>query len=117
MRISDWSSDVCSSDLPRTVEIGDIGTNRVLLAEFQPGLRALYPLPDQDFGQGQFATKLARGVHFGPAHLGHAPSTALRAVPLPVSGRICHRHHAAHPFFSIHAWQLDRKSTRLNSSH
>src|SRR3546814_10485999 len=91
MRISDWSSDVCSSDLdqmrPRTVEIGDIGTNRVLLAEFQPGLRALYPLPDQDFGQGQFATKLARGVHFGPAPLGHAPSTALRAVPLPVSGR------------------------------
>src|SRR3546814_3844749 len=117
MRISDWSSDVCSADLddgigilqnirrrhaqdaiavldhegvatfvttmpitpfmrlaihlhdqmrPRTVEIGDIGTNRVLLAEFQPGLRALYPLPDQDFGQGQFATKLARGVHFGP---------------------------------------------------
>src|SRR3546814_3308629 len=63
---------------PRTVEIGDIGTNRVLLAEFQPGLRALYPLPDQDFGQGQFATKLARGVHFGPSHLGQAPSTALR---------------------------------------
>src|SRR3546814_12686146 len=85
---------------------------RVLLAEFHPGLRALYPLPDQDFGQGQFATKLARGVHFGPAHLGHAPSTALRAVPLPVSGRICHRHHAAHPFFSIHAWQLPLARSR-----
>ena len=89
-----------------TIEIHHIRTNRVLVAELDPGLAATKPLPEQDFRQTHFLAQLARENRFRAERARHAPSTALRAVPLPVPGRIFGQAHAAHPFFSIHAWQL-----------
>src|SRR3546814_8674270 len=78
MRISDWSSDVCSSDLPignrsivmreaidfdrqtnrGAVEIEHIRSRRMLAAKFEPS-RALSQLaPKCRFGQAHFAAQL-----------------------------------------------------------
>src|SRR3546814_16260259 len=43
MRISDWSSDVCSSDLPATFDrIGQRGDHRILPDQLGKGLRTIY---------------------------------------------------------------------------
>src|SRR3546814_4066561 len=47
MRISDWSSDVCSSDLDRVARIAD-GVHR--MAESDHDLLALHPRADVGFG-------------------------------------------------------------------
>src|SRR3546814_1695977 len=45
MRISDWSSDVCSSDL--------LGDHRRALVEELLGLRGVDPAPGDDLGTGE----------------------------------------------------------------
>ncbi len=86
------------------IEVDDVRTDRMLSAKFEAGYRPAYALPYQHFGQAHFASKFARGVHFRATFGRHAPSTTLRAVPLPLQGRILFGDHAAHPFFVIHAW-------------
>src|SRR3546814_4801481 len=39
MRISDWSSDVCSSDLPVPEVVSELSTQRVLTTELAEGVR------------------------------------------------------------------------------
>jgi hypothetical protein len=86
------------------IEISDIWTNRMLPPELHTLLASPQLLPQQNLGQAHFAAKFAGVVYDRALQRLRAPSTTLRAVPLPVPGRILVAlHHAAHPFFSIHA--------------
>src|SRR3546814_3615783 len=100
MRISDWSSDVCSSDLVRRELPGELDVHRVgFTGSRLPGL-----LPKNQHGFVAFPHVLSR-VHEG---------TWARRMGLPSDqpegGLIGHvGNRIARP--------ADRKSTRLNSSH
>src|SRR3546814_8727111 len=98
MRISDWSSDVCSSDLPGIQEIGDkLTRDRAREREMQAGLAIL-----------EHGTLVQKLWYLGQ----HADRELVRAtwmaytpgLPLSFDALLC-------GLFG------DRKSTRLNSSH
>src|SRR3546814_6069925 len=86
MRISDWSSDVCSSDLVADREDRVI-ERRLRLAE--PGGRAAPPVIDQ-------YVKVGEPLDMVPPHRRDEDRVAR---------------------LKLHRLRLDRKSTRLNSSH
>src|SRR3546814_9748769 len=106
MRISDWSSDVCSSDL-REIERGEVCISQHLV----PHIRKPLPwLAGSVRGHRRYA--LDAGIEI---HLWRVGTGAHRHVH-----RMIHFLHAAHVHpHVLHGskWQLDRKSTRLNSSH
>src|SRR3546814_6249457 len=56
MRISDWSSDVCSSDLPESViEVNLLGLAQTLKAAHQAGVRRLVNISSGSaYGTGAF---------------------------------------------------------------
>src|SRR3546814_2946113 len=113
MRISDWSSDVCSSDRPWTKAAPDtLGRNMAQFywkarQEFSPGEWTLNLavrhegelVGCQDFQTNRFHVTLTgeTGSWLAARHQGKGIGTAMRQA-------IC-------------ALALDRKSTRLNSSH
>src|SRR3546814_6367720 len=96
MRISDWSSDVCSSDLGsgRVVDVETGGCGR-------PGVRR--PGVEQPLDHVEEALALQ------PANLGGEVGLRGRHQLLPQRREI--------PGGLLHAEAQDRKSTRLNSSH
>src|SRR3546814_5474617 len=99
MRISDWSSDVCSSDL-----LGEDARRFVGEVEVVAGA---VPLPAADVRQRLHAVEQgAVALEFGDVaeHRQHL----VRPVGI---GRVLRHHSDRQPA------QLDRKSTRLNSSH
>src|SRR3546814_10443627 len=107
MRISDWSSDLCSSDLPGVY----FGGRQNLLRAWRAGLSGhrLGDLLEHRLRQAP-----ARGIDDYPAG-GEKPAAHQRAELYAQDPRgdprTAHRervHKAADP---------DRKSTRLNSSH
>src|SRR3546814_3583144 len=107
MRISDWSSDVCSSDLPAVIASITI----VAHDEIVPGRnlhRALLPLVDErqpvDLQDLVLVPGDLLGQQAGPGHLGAAAHPDVVADALVGERLAVHEH-------------LDRKSTRLNSSH
>src|SRR3546814_4606734 len=83
MRISDWSSDVCSSDLFAVVEPGGagVGAGSLCIGSSRSGASPIYPAPHKI--NHSLRCSARRGGPFAPA--GTAP--------------------------------VDRKNTRLNSSH
>src|SRR3546814_2671281 len=97
MRISDWSSDVCSSDLPDalTPDLGEAGEGQVAAVE------ARWHLPVHQL-------VVARGQAIASGRIAPDPVTPrlldLAGLGLGVLGRD-----------QVH--DGDRKSTRLNSSH
>src|SRR3546814_10244912 len=93
MRISDWSSDVCSSDLPRQL------TNRHWL----PAGRA-----------EQQRDNTARGV---PRDFARGGMTAINIAGDAKGASVDRADAADPPPGKQHRKQIDRKSTRLNSSH
>src|SRR3546814_6793628 len=104
MRISDWSSDVCSSDLGR-VEAGGLRTVcRVHVSKSEPA----------DLRAAKWKARREAGPSFSaippPAYETRAPIAAtLSVVPsVPVAGLAL--------ILGIDRF-IDRKSTRLNSSH
>src|SRR3546814_6231956 len=105
MRISDWSSDVCSSDLnPAEVE-----------ASFEAYKQALVE------GDGARASELtASDTHaFVKQTLDRAltmEEPALRTLPLLDQISVLMLRHNMKPE-QLRAMKQDRKSTRLNSSH
>src|SRR3546814_5355037 len=107
MRISDWSSDVCSSDLHLDVLVpGDLGqlAQRLQLGE----LRGVVGVGD---GAGTQAVAQREADVVGP----HDVADLLEMIveeALPVMGEAPLRHDRA-----AAADDADRKSTRLNSSH
>src|SRR3546814_10240927 len=101
MRISDWSSDVCSSDLSVAVAAGAVGSSgverdAVITAQSLP-LLAQQPAQQQP----------------GWTEAGRALVVA--AENRREIGQVCGRVDAEERVDRGHA--VDRKSTRLNSSH
>src|SRR3546814_2282348 len=101
MRISDWSSDVCSSDLPEIVatDVSDAALTRAREGrysqfEIQRGLpvRRMMQWFERDGADWVARPELVRQVQFRRQNLVGDP---------PPVGR----------------FDIDRKSTRLNSSH
>src|SRR3546814_1268305 len=106
MRISDWSSDVCSSDLAVALDVAQMGPCRLqaTLANLDdPRLDDGAPNPE-----GRVA--VARGEDAPDA--GAAPDT------IAMEGGAAGLRSAAHLApGQRHGTEQDRKSTRLNSSH
>src|SRR3546814_1519925 len=91
MRISDWSSDVCSSDLITDIDAGNLNARRLEM------IRAVVQRLGRD--GGEHADQPVRRV-VGEVRIGDVPLRAMRGQP------------------AVHAAAAaDRKSTRLNSSH
>src|SRR3546814_2065156 len=106
MRISDWSSDVCSSDLPldhltrKAAHIGEIEAGRKCELLVPAERKHLFLLPLDIGGVARVADQALGHVWRDTAKLRRK-----RGERLP-------RHlRKAEPF------EQDRKSTRLNSSH
>src|SRR3546814_3023727 len=103
MRISDWSSDVCSSDLPEQRDVAILasspGAGRItiatLLAEAWDALRR-------------------RDYHVLRCLCGVAPVTRQSGKSKFVVRRLAASRRLQNVAYH---WALDRKSTRLNSSH
>src|SRR3546814_10129741 len=101
LRISDWSSDVCSSDLLHLVALHRFGSNNPLgidvkSAKDQIPFHPYYTVKDA-FGLGVFLIVFSAIVFFAPNLFGE-PDNYIPADPLVTQAQ-------------------DRKSTRLNSSH
>src|SRR3546814_9251287 len=120
MRISDWSSDVCSSDL-----ILACHAHRVIdCAARMPDLEAQVPQKIEHGLDHLLAPwRAARGCYEGDvdirmrAHL-RSTITANRDHGEPFGGAaIAHRIDMRGHMIVDHPDQLNRKSTRLNSSH
>src|SRR3546814_1128365 len=97
MRISDWSSDVCSSDLHAMVQIPVVP----MLCGGSPWVRGHY------------------GDEFAEAHGKELVVRSRLATPMPSAGVGCALTRNALALLALHRGgrPLDRKSTRLNSSH
>src|SRR3546814_4012652 len=105
MRISDWSSDVCSSDLPKA-----IGERIHPVAMAHPDPMLFTHLPDA-VEQRRMFDHLDKGAAELAMIGGRHPTAQLRGHGLPAKADAEHRHaRLEHPL-------RDRKSTRLNSSH
>src|SRR3546814_8335075 len=110
MRMSDWSSDVCSSELARRLEVGrHVGEHELGVLEVRNRLAELLAV-------------LGIGNRFVEAALRAAQGTGADVEPPAVEPR--HREAetvalGADAVFDrhLHIVEEDRKSTRLNSSH
>src|SRR3546814_9126204 len=119
MRISDWSSDVCSSDLAvedqedvlaRALAEQAGGSQRDAFAEPEPARLACDELAGQVVAAGLGAGGDGVGCHALPAR--HAGIDALFQYSLAKVGA-----HLPRRDGDVDRRFRDRKSTRLNSSH
>src|SRR3546814_9912676 len=102
MRISDWSSDVCSSDL-------------IVVEKEFPFSISLYTLPAADIERGKVQMRMAIRRFADCLAADHWPAYADEPTEVGL-------HFAAFYYEGIeaiygHRQMIDRKSTRLNSSH
>src|SRR3546814_1255006 len=105
MRISDWSSDVCSSDLLR--EAQRVFADRLeLVAGERAGTDALRKLVEARVLAHLRATRKLRRLR---CDLGDPRDALLRHPEFPAAER--------QPRIEVGHRYEDRKSTRLNSSH
>src|SRR3546814_6972492 len=103
MRISDWSSDVCSSDLLIAPE-----SDRVAAVDRHDRDRRPRTLPRRRDERGE------RGGDFARAGIFQRDDLTGRTVAVDAGGE---RADAANIVGEIGDDEADRKSTRLNSSH
>src|SRR3546814_6867708 len=96
MRISDWSSDVCSSDLPVFLS----PSNHKYDTED-------YMTVDPAFGSNSTLQTLSADIH----GTSNGPKGYL------VLDGVFNHTGDTHKWFDRYNWWTDRKSTRLNSSH
>src|SRR3546814_2022594 len=120
MRISDWSSDVCSSDLTRAdcrgERVPDIGVWQDLhLEQFVPNREMqIDQLVDDE------ACRLGRLARARDFALEQVPDFEQRAFAGAIGGLDIvglARPYKQDPHTDVDRPRLDRKSTRLNSSH
>src|SRR3546814_2259912 len=127
MRISDWSSDVCSSDLPRATfgPLAIRGSERVeedylrRLVPWKPGdlyeQRKIDEYRSRLLGTGLFETALIDiGKHVPPG--GSLPLTARLSEGEHRSVGIGASYSSTDGFGGTIFWEIGR-ATRLNSSH
>src|SRR3546814_9032244 len=108
MRISDWSSDVCSSDLPSQIQNGRTSTSAPIMVAWNDKSPSRFPsLTISLLIRSQTPTRFSATPprKFGLSQ-GWRFSDAERQYSLGFCARAGFRQH-----------QIDRKSTRLNSSH
>src|SRR3546814_4871337 len=100
MRISDWSSDVCSSDLRQDRSIELIASENIVSKQVRSA-------------QGSILTnKYAEGYPGARYYGGCVPSDRVERLAIE---RACRLFGAT--FANVQPHSGDRKSTRLNSSH
>src|SRR3546814_1906618 len=105
MRISDWSSDVCSSDLNR----GEIAC-RVIKTARRMGMATVAVYSDAD-ARAPFVQMADEAVHIGPSPASESYLIADKIIAAcKATGS-----EAVHPGYGF--LSEDRKSPRLNSSH
>src|SRR3546814_945548 len=105
MRISDCSSDVCSSDLPQEITVNDLVSNVLHLTGSSSEI-ARHPLPVDDPQRRKPDIRKAREL------LGWEPK-----VPLMEGLRRTIAWFEQEQDGRAKPQSVDRKSTRLNSSH
>src|SRR3546814_2817743 len=119
MRISDWSSDVCSSDLSELIDLS-------LRALLNPGDEVLLPSPDYPLWSASTILNDGRPVYYRckvaddflpdpdeiEALVSSRPRGKVRAIVLINPNNPTG---ATYPRELLE--RIDRKSTRLNSSH
>src|SRR3546814_1511197 len=125
MRISDWSSDVCSSDLVAVTYLGDGALNQGQVYE-SFNMAALWSLPvvyvieNNKYGMGtsieRASAKSTELYHRGQAY--GIPGVQVDgmdvlAVREAAEKAFAHARSGKGPYIM----EIDRKSTRLNSSH
>src|SRR3546814_1831870 len=112
LRISDWSSDVCSSDLEVRIAAGEVivGERKQLLADEAAVLQSKGAHAADLVGR---RAGLDAALHDQRVPAGQAVKVA-DALPHPPGGR---GHDGRGVDFRHASVVLDRKSTRLNSSH
>src|SRR3546814_7692959 len=109
MRISDWSSDVCSSDLGALSalvgRVHELGMLRERWATARTGQgQAVFVIGEAGIGKSRLVEALVE-------HVAQAPHELIRLQCSPY-----HATSTLHPIIE-RLRRLDRKSTRLNSSH
>src|SRR3546814_8518271 len=107
MRISDWSSDVCSSDLQTLGRAAEEDNTQHFLQ--RPNLLANGSGRDRQFISGACEAQMARG---GIQHA-QAIQRQMGALHSVTAGAI----RETRGIWASNVSPLDRKSTRLNSSH
>src|SRR3546814_8432504 len=128
MRISDWSSDVCSSDLA-ALDLGYIYYGYLENNNSSQAYSEVKAVGSYDFG---FVVPTA-GIYYSPNYFADSGSatyvTGGVSVPIPVTefqpkivANVGHQTIDKHANFGTKDYTdwnvgLDRKSTRLNSSH
>src|SRR3546814_4333588 len=134
MRISDWSSDVCSSDLALAAEVGLQDKLKPKIDPATAGRLANLKALEKQMGrirelyrQGPGATKGVSGLgDFLPTEVNSkfdsagAGITQLAQAAFRVPGTGEQSDRELQPFVAAKqpsSWDKDRKSTRLNSSH
>src|SRR3546814_5490793 len=105
MRISDWSSDVCSSDLRRGLALQ--AARRVLLGNPFEGCHAFRPGDWIDDRHRRAAADVCKTEKIIPE-----VALVLNFAAFMIEDRV-----KGESEWSRHLASLDRKSTRLNSSH
>src|SRR3546814_5056829 len=125
MRISDWSSDVCSSDLHLVIQpnggVDDpnagIGTGPYKVASFEPGVRVTFEKNTNDWRDDRGYVESVEIVVINDAT---ARTAALSSGQVHFINRVDPKTVdllKRGPNVSILNTSGDRKSTRLNSSH
>src|SRR3546814_8686565 len=107
MRISDWSSDVCSSDLPgrrAAVPRQNLCFFKVHVHRMRPGGTGIAVTPD--FG-GSLLRECRRDGRVHELAIDRPQAHVMVEYPLALG----------HHFAEVNLGEGDRKSTRLNSSH
>src|SRR3546814_2869493 len=104
MRISDWSSDVCSSDLDFSSKIETKTRGRTRLERFETLVQQLEELVEKD--RANKAVLLSQVLRIEIKLMGHSLTDRSQWI-IPNPNRPTNED----------AIYTDRKSTRLNSSH
>src|SRR3546814_9771077 len=112
MRISDWSSDVCSSDL----------TARALTLFAAHGantaaIDTVFPAIKDEAGLGAYAARARRDGFTGMMAIHPSQVGPINAAFTPSTEEVARAQAIVDAFAANPGVGVDRKSTRLNSSH
>src|SRR3546814_1763031 len=110
MRISDWSSDVCSSDLFADSANGGSPTRPVVIIDARSGriLRQYDNLQNAEIGTGPGGNQKIGQYEYG---------TDYGYLDVAQGGSTCTMDNSVVKTVNLNHGTRDRKSTRLNSSH